>query len=96
MYTKDQIIKTLKENKSRLLGKYPISELGIFGSYARGEATDDSDIDVLVNFNGRIGLGFIKLAHDLEDIFDKKIDLVAKNAIRPKYWEYLKKDVIYV
>jgi uncharacterized protein len=96
MYTKDQIINTLKEHKVQLLRKYPISELGIFGSYARGEATDDSDIDVLVNFNGRIGLGFIKLAHDLEDMFNKKNDLVAKGAIKPKYWDYLKKDVIYV
>ena len=96
MYTTEQIIKTLKEHKPGLQGKYPISELGIFGSYARGEATDDSDIDVLVNFNGRIGLGFIKLAHDLEDIFNKKIDLVTKSSIRPKYWDYLKKDVIYV
>ena len=76
--------------------KYPISELGVFGSYARNEATPDSDIDVLVDFNGRIGLGIIKLAHDLEDLFHVKIDLAVKSAIRSKYWDYLKKDVIYV
>lgn len=96
MYTKNQIHDILKENKSLLKIKYPISELGFFGSYARGEATEESDIDVLVDFDGKIGLEFIKLAHDLEDIFNKKIDLVAKSGIRSKYWEYLKNDVIYV
>jgi predicted nucleotidyltransferase len=90
MYTKNQIFDILASNKPLLESKYPISELGFFGSYARGEAKEDSDIDVLLDFNGKIGLEFIKLAHYLEYIFNKKIDLVAKSGIRTKYWEYLK------
>jgi uncharacterized protein len=50
-----------------LQGRYPISELGLFGSYARGDNNEKSDIDILVDFNGRLGIGFIKLAHELEE-----------------------------
>lgn len=92
----EEIINTLRQQKPILRAKYPIAELGIFGSYARGEETPESDLDVLVSFNGRIGLGIIKLAHDLEDVFNMKVDLVVKDAIKPKYWQYLQKDVIYV
>ena len=48
----------LKEKKAYLQKRYPISELGIFGSYARGDFNEKSDIDILVDFNGRID-GFI-------------------------------------
>jgi len=91
-----EILSVLKANKALLQEKYPISELGIFGSYARGERQPDSDIDVLVDFNGEIGLKFIKLAHDLEDLLEAKIDLVHKKAIKPKYWQYIQKNLIYV
>jgi hypothetical protein len=76
MYTKEQILDLLSRKKPELQGRYPISELGLFGSYARGDYNEKSDIDILVDFNGRIGIGFIKLAHELEDLFKQKIDLV--------------------
>jgi predicted nucleotidyltransferase len=55
MYTKEQILSILTEKKPELLGLYPISELRIFGSYARGDHNEKSDIDILVDFNDRIG-----------------------------------------
>ena len=80
MYTKEQILDLLSRKKPELQGRYPISELGLFGSYARGDYNEKSDIDILVDFNGHIGIGFIKLAHELEDLFKQKIDLVSRRA----------------
>ncbi|MBC7759307.1 MAG: nucleotidyltransferase family protein [Phormidesmis sp. FL-bin-119] len=70
MYTKVEIIPILKKNKPALSAKYPISELGLFGSFARGGYHEQSDIDILVDFNGRIdGFDYIRLAHEFEDLF---------------------------
>lgn len=76
--------------------KYPISELALFGSYARGYNHEKSDIDILVDFNGRIGIEFISLAHDLEDILNSKVDLVSRKGIKPKYLPFVEKDLIHV
>ncbi|MEI9909318.1 MAG: nucleotidyltransferase family protein [Bacteroidota bacterium] len=84
MYTLDQILKILREKKPDLQKRYPISELGVFGSYARGDNNENSDIDILVDFNGRIGIKFISLAHELEDTFRMKIDLVSRGGIKPQ------------
>ena len=97
MYTKEDILRLLKKNKASLIKKYPISELGLFGSYARGDYQEQSDIDILVDFNQRIdGFDYIKLAHEFEDIFKKKIDLVSRKAIKPGYLLYVEKNLIHV
>ncbi len=96
MYTTQQILDLLKRKKPELQSRYPISELGIFGSYARGDYNEKSDIDILVDFNDRIGIGFIKLAHELEDLLNQKIDLVSRDAIRPRYLPYVEKNLIHV
>ena len=96
MYTKEQILDLLSRKKPEWEGRYPISELGLFGSYARGDYNEKSDIDILVDFNGRIGIGFIKLAHELEDLFKQKIDLVSRRAIKPRYLPFVEKSLIHV
>lgn len=96
MFTKDQILKILSQKKLELQGRYPISELGIFGSYARGDNNEKSDIDILVDFNGQIGIGFIALAHELEDLFNQKIDLVSRRGIKSRYLPSVEKSLIHV
>jgi predicted nucleotidyltransferase len=96
MYTLNQILKILREKKPDLQKRYPISELGVFGSYARGDYNENSDIDILVDFNDRIGIRFISLAHELEDTFKTKIDLVSRGGIKPKYLPYVEKSLIHV
>ncbi|GGC18753.1 hypothetical protein GCM10011386_08260 [Parapedobacter defluvii] len=61
VYTKEYIINRLKKLKPSLQKRYPISELGLFGSVARGEHSETSDIDVLVDFSDSIGWVFLGL-----------------------------------
>ena len=96
MYTLDQILEILREKKPDLQKRYPISELGVFGSYARGDYNENSDIDILVDFNDRIGIRFISLAHELEDTFNTKIDLVSRGGIKLNYLPYVEKNLIHV
>ena len=96
MYSTAQILNILKAKKPELVKRYPISELGLFGSYARGDYNNQSDIDILVDFNERIGIEFISLAHELEDIFKMKIDLVSRKGIKPKYLPFVEKSLIHV
>lgn len=97
MYTREQILKILSEKKPDLQKRYPISELGIFGSYARGDYNEKSDIDILVDFNKGIdGFEYIRLAHELEDLFHHKIDIVSRGGIKPRYLSYVEKNLIHV
>jgi uncharacterized protein len=97
MYNTNQILQILKAIKPELERKYPLSELGLFGSYARGDYNDKSDIDILVDFNGRIdGFDYIRLAHDLEDSLQFKIDIVSRGGIKAQYLPYVEKSLIHV
>ena len=88
--TKEIIMRKLEENKTKIrsLG---VTELVLFGSYAKGEQTSKSDLDFLVEFQRGRGLfdDYIHLLHFLEDIFQKKIDLGKKNLIRKELKPYI-------
>jgi uncharacterized protein len=97
MYTTEQVLMILAIAKPQLQKKYPISELGLFGSYARGDFNEKSDIDILVDFNSRIdGFDYIRLAHDLEDTFQHKIDIVSRKGIKAQYLPYVEQNLIHV
>jgi predicted nucleotidyltransferase len=91
-----EIKDTLKSNKLRLTEKYGLSLLAIFGSYGRGQQTETSDIDILVDFQKPIGVEFIDLANELEKLLKAKVDLVSKNGIRPQYLKQIEQDLSYV
>lgn len=86
----------LSANKSLLFEKYPIKSLALFGSYSRGDFTDDSDVDLLVEFSEPVGIEFIDLANDLEQILNKKVDLISKSGIKNRYYEVIKNDLMDV
>ncbi len=96
MYSTNQILAILKAQKPELEKRYPISELGLFGSYARDDYNEQSDIDILVDFNGPIGIEFISLAHELEDLFKIKVDLVSRGGIKEHYLPFVEKHLIHV
>ena len=96
MQTTKEVIAKLQDNKPLLLDKYPIRSLAIFGSHARNEQAEDSDLDILVEFDEKIGLQFIDLADELELLLGRRIDLMSKGGIKEKYFQNIKQDLIYV
>lgn len=90
------IIEKLKIAKPNLSEKYNIDKLAVFGSYSRNEQRENSDIDILVEFSKPIGLEFVSLAFELEQILGEKVDLVSKKAIKERYLNYILKDIKYV
>jgi predicted nucleotidyltransferase len=83
MRTLDEVIAQLRRMQPDLRRRYPIREIGVFGSYARGEQTGSSDVDVVVDLGE--GVGLLELAglqQDLSDALGVKVDLVMKDALK--------------
>ena len=71
--------------------------MGIFGSFLKGEQNQDSDLDILVDFEKPIGLlKFIKLENDLSKILGIKVDLVMKKALKPNIGKRILEEIRYV
>lgn len=96
MKTLQEIRNTLSNHKSRLFQDYPIKSMAIFGSYSRIEQDDSSDLDILVEFSDKVGVRFIDLAEELENIVGFKVDLVSKKGVKEKYLKSIVADLIYV
>lgn len=80
---KEKIIEICKRND--------ISYCALFGSFARGEATEDSDVDLLVRFSKRIGMfGFVGIGQDLEEALNRKVDLITEDSLS----KYIRDDVM--
>ena len=79
---KEKIIEICKRND--------ISYCAVFGSFARAEASDESDIDLLVRFSKPKGFDWLDAAFEIEDALGKKVDLVTENALSP----YIKNNVL--
>lgn len=86
----------LENHKKVLFEKYPIKGLAIFGSYARNEQKEASDLDLMVEFHSRVGSEFIELADELEEILGMKVDLVSKKGIKERYFERIKENLIFL
>lgn len=98
--TKNQIIDYLKSKKEEYRQKYGITTLGLYGSYARDEATPESDVDIFYERNEDFNMGILefsefvrKLAREMDV---EKIDFVRLESMNPIVKHYAKKDFIYV
>lgn len=77
-----------------ILAPFEPLEIGIFGSYARNENTDTSDLDILVQFGKRLNLfDLVDLENKLSDALGIKVDLVTRNALSPFIKEFIEKDL---
>ena len=92
----EHFIRAIAVRKSALFAKYLIKSLAIFGSYARNEQDDESDLDVLVDFSEPVGIEFVDLANELEKILQVRVDLVSRGGIRPQYYEQIKDELQYI
>jgi uncharacterized protein len=83
--------------KPRLAQVYRVTEVGIFGSYARQEQTDDSDVDVLIDYHQAPTLFMlVELREYLSDLLGMKVDVVTKNGLKPRIRERVLAEVIYL
>ncbi len=96
MRTIYEIRTVLSNRRNHLFQEYPIKSMAIFGSYSREENTEDSDLDILVEFNDKIGIRFVDLADEIEEIVGLKVDLVSRNGIKDRYLKAIDPDLIYV
>ena len=96
MLTRETILEALRDLKPELKAKYKLRSIALFGSYARGEQTSESDVDVLVDVDPGIGLGFVDLADTIEARLGVKTDVVPADGVKPRYQAFIQKDVVYV
>lgn len=91
-----EITAILADHKTELELKFKVKALRIFGSYVRGDYTQSSDLDVIVDFTEPVGFEFIHLADYLEKILEMPVDLTTEDAIKPNRLRYVKEHIINV
>ena len=94
----EEIEAILRKHKGELRERFGVSSIAIFGSYVRGEETELSDVDILVEFERPIGWEIVDLRDYLEELLGLPVDLITKNAAmsRRGLWEHIKEDLVYV
>ena len=95
----EEIQKKLNQNLTQIKQQYHITELGIFGSYIRGEATENSDLDILVEFEPQARFGlltFCELENYLSELLAIKVDLVMKDSLKPHISKSIFQEVLYL
>jgi len=96
MLTKNEIKQRIKDN-SHILKQYHIGRIGIFGSYARGNATENSDVDLIVDFTDTISLfQYVRLTDSIAVVLDHKVDLVTIDGLKPRIKNTIMKQVEWI
>ena len=94
--TRDEVLDYLRTHKQEMHDRFGVIKIGLFGSYARGEAREDSDIDVAIEFYTYSADSYFGVLHLLEDSFKKRIDLGIESNFKPILKPYILKEIIYV
>lgn len=94
---KQEILDLLHDHVDNIQRRFDVKQLGLFGSAARDEMNDESDIDVLVEFKGPATFdGYMDLKFYLEDLFGKDVDLITASGLKPRARPHVEKDLIRV
>lgn len=97
MKTLQEIKQTLAEHKRQLAQDYYVKNIGIFGSYVSGRSSEESDIDILVEFEKPVGfVKFIRLENYLSDLLGIKVDLVTRKALKPRIGQKILGELVSV
>lgn len=96
MKTREEILDILAREKPELERRFLVRQLALFGSYARGDQNQHSDVDILVDVDPVIGLEFVSLAEQIEDAIGLHVDLVSRRAVTPRHWEAIEHELIDV
>ena len=94
---RDNVLQILRQHRSELSERFHVRSLGLFGSVARGEAGDTSDVDLLVDFSEPPGFdGYMNLKFRLEEILEVRVDLVMQKALKPETRHVVEEEIIRV
>lgn len=95
--TRTRTVQLLAQHKAHLCWRYGVTRLALFGSTARDEAREDSDIDILVGFDGpATSERYFGVQFYLEDLLGRPVDLVTEKALRPELRPYIEREAVHV
>lgn len=93
----DEIRDVLQKHKVELRKQYGLREIGIFGSYVRGEQNEESDLDILVELERPMGfVRFLKLENALSQLLGVRVEIVTRKALKPHIGKRILEEVRYV
>ena len=94
----EEIRGILRSHQSELKKRYHVEEIALFGSYARGEQTETSDLDILVTLSAPLGWEFVDLCDHLAELLETKVDVLTHGAVdrKPLLRQFIEKDLIRV
>ena len=95
MTEKSEVLNVLKQVKPELSERFHVSSVGLFGSMVRGEHSEMSDIDIVVEFDRPVGIEFVDLAEYLQEKFNRRVDLVSKKGIKMHYLKSIENEIEY-
>ncbi|MXY35309.1 MAG: nucleotidyltransferase family protein [Dehalococcoidia bacterium] len=94
---RDEVLDTLRAHQETLAERFGVSRLALFGSFARDQATEASDIDILVRFDGpATSKSYFGVQFYLEDLLGRPVDLVTDKALRPQFRPYVEREAVDV
>jgi len=94
---REKLLQRLREHKDEIRRRFGVKSLAVFGSVARGEAGPESDVDILVEFEGRATFDrYMGLKFFLEDLLGTRVDLVTRRALKPRMRPYVEREAVYV
>lgn len=96
MNARENILEQLRAIKPVLQQEFPLRRMSLFGSWARNEQTETSDVDILVDVDPSIGLRFVTLAERLESVLEQHVDLVSSRAVKPNLLKQIQAELIDV
>lgn len=95
--TRAEMLDTLRAHQPMLAEQFGVVELAVFGSFARDQATDRSDIDILVRFEGpATSRPYFGVQFYLEDLLGRPVDLVTDKALRSEFRPYVEREAVHV
>ena len=95
--TRAEVLETLRAHRPTLAERFGVVELALFGSFARDEASDESDVDILVRFDGpATSNSYFGVQFYIEDLLGRRVDLVTDKALRSEFRPYVEREAVGV
>ena len=92
---KADILRVIREKQPELTGRFTVRRIGVFGSFARGSASPESDVDILVELAEPTFDHYMDLKFYLEEVLNRPVDLVMADTVKPRLRPIIGKEVVY-